>query len=150
VAQPILFSLGFFITFSALFLKSWRLIRIFNNKKLRNLFLRDRQLLIYQCGVLFAVVCLNLIWALQSPLEWLRLPLHVDGELDLVVDSAGLCFSRHGIYPALPLITGVMIVLILGNYLAYLGRRIPTEFNESRWVAVSFHHCTMMRDFEPP
>ena len=45
VSQPILFSLGFFVTFSALFLKSWRLIRIFNNKKLKNLFLHDRQLL---------------------------------------------------------------------------------------------------------
>jgi hypothetical protein len=51
VMQPVTFSMGYFLIFSALFLKSWRLIRIFNNKKLLNLYLKDRQLLLYQAAV---------------------------------------------------------------------------------------------------
>ena len=139
VAQPFLFSVGFFIVFSALFLKAYRLIRIFNNKKLKNLFLRDRQLLAYQAVVLLAVISLNLVWALYSPLHWHRFPSFIDRELGLVVSSSGLCFSPKGIYPAIPLVVGILIVLAIGNYLAYLGRRIPTEFNESKWTAVSLH-----------
>jgi len=137
VAQPVLFSLGFFLTFSALFLKSWRLIRIFNNKKLRNLFLRDKQLLAYQFIVILAVVILNLIWAIRDPLVWRRFTVFVDTEQDLVVASIGICYSRTGVYPALPLLIGLLLVLAIGNYLSYLGRRIPTEFNESKWTAVS-------------
>ena len=136
-SQPILFSLGFFITFSALFLKSWRLIRIFNNKKLKNLFLHDRQLLVYQLIVITVVVVLNLIWVLQTPLVWQRFPVTFDSSTGLVTSSIGICYSTVGIYPALPLMIGVLLVLIIGNYLAYLGRRIPTEFNESRWTAMA-------------
>lgn len=136
VAQPILFSFGFFITFSALFLKTWRLIRIFNNRKLVKLYLKDRLLMLYQVGVIVGVVALNLIWVLISPLQWLRSPVYLN-EDGLMVESIGLCYSPAGIYPALPLMAGVLAVLVLGNYLAYIGRRIPTEFNESKWTAVS-------------
>jgi hypothetical protein len=136
MAEPILFSLGFFICFSALFLKAWRLIRIFNNSKLKNLFLKDRQLFLYQLLIVVVVIVLNAIWAGIDPLVWQRQAVFLNAQ-GLVVESNGLCYSRSGIGPALPLVTAIMLVLLVGNYLAYLGRRIPTEFNESKWTAMT-------------
>lgn len=134
ITSHVLFSVGFFMAFSALFLKAWRLIRIFNNTKLRHLYVRDRQLILYQIAVLTFVVVLNLIWALTDHLIWVRMPTYFDSRTGYIVASSGLCYSRGGIASALPLIIGVVLMLFLGNYLAYLGRHIPTEFNESRYV----------------
>lgn len=136
VLDPILFSMGFFITFSAIFLKSWRLIRIFNNAKLKNLFLRDRQLMLYQVAVVVFAIVLNALWAGIDPMVWQRYSLYQNSN-GLVVGSAGICHSRSGIGPAIPLIIGIVLILVVGNYLAYLGRRIPTEFNESKWTAMA-------------
>ncbi|KAH9253170.1 hypothetical protein BASA81_008852 [Batrachochytrium salamandrivorans] len=136
VVDPILFSMGFFITFSAMFLKSWRLIRIFNNAKLKNLFLKDRQLMLYQVAVIVIGVALNAIWAGVDPMVWVRSARYINGD-GLVIGSAGICVSRGGLGPAVPLMVGIMFILIVGNYLAYLGRRIPTEFNESKWTAMA-------------
>ena len=91
----------------------------------------------YQLLVVFLVVALNLIWALQTPLVWQRFPITFDSSSGLVVSSIGICYSPVGIYPALPLMIGVFLVLALGNYLSYLGRRISTDFNESRWTAMA-------------
>ncbi|KAH9260970.1 hypothetical protein BASA81_000666 [Batrachochytrium salamandrivorans] len=136
VVDPILFSMGFFIAFSAMFLKSWRLIRIFNNSKLKNLFLRDRQLMLYQVTVVVIVIVLNALWAGIDPMFWQRSAKYTNDQ-GLVVGSMGVCASHGGIGPAMPLIVGILIILIVGNYLAYLGRRIPTEFNESKWTAMA-------------
>ncbi|KAH9253212.1 hypothetical protein BASA81_008894 [Batrachochytrium salamandrivorans] len=136
VTDPILFSMGFFIAFSAIFLKAWRLIRIFNNNKLKNLFLKDRQLMLYQAVVVIAAVVLNVLWAGIDPMFWQRSAKYTNDQ-GLVVGSMGVCASHGGIGPAMPLIVGIIVILFVGNYLAYLGRRIPTEFNESKWTAMT-------------
>jgi ABC-type phosphate transport system substrate-binding protein len=137
ITQPILFSIGFFMVFSALFLKSWRLIRLFNNKKLKNLYVTDSTLLGFQFGIMVIVVILNLLWVLIDPLVWLRVPIFIDSDTGLMMSSKGLCFCKKGLVSALPLFLGFLLVLVVGNYLAYLGRRIPTEFNESKWTAMA-------------
>ncbi|KAH9260969.1 hypothetical protein BASA81_000665 [Batrachochytrium salamandrivorans] len=136
VADPIFFSVGFFITFSAIFLKAWRLIKIFNNNKLKNLFLRDRQLMLYQAAVVVVVIVLNALWAGIDPMVWERVSWYENSE-GLVVGSAGICVSRGGVASAAPLLVGIILILVVGNYLAYLGRFIPTEFNESKWTGMA-------------
>ena len=42
-----------------------------------------------------------------------------------------------GLLALLLLIVGIVLVLFVGNYLAYVGRAIPTEFNESKWTATA-------------
>jgi ABC-type phosphate transport system substrate-binding protein len=135
-SEPILFTVGFFIMYSALFLKAWRLIRIFNNTKLRHLYVKDAQLFAYQAAVVTFVVALNLTWVLTDPLHWKRSAKISSERLGLVINSVGLC-ECHTAASAIPLLIGVLGVLILGNYLAYLGRHIPTEFNESKWTAMA-------------
>jgi ABC-type phosphate transport system substrate-binding protein len=136
-SEPILFTVGFFIMYSALFLKAWRLIRIFNNTKLRHLYVRDAQLFAYQAAVVVFVVGLNLTWVLTDPLHWKRnVKLISERFQGLVIESAGLCQCNTAA-SAVPLLLGVLGVLIFGNYLAYLGRHIPTEFNESKWTAMA-------------
>ena len=99
---PVLFSIGFFMLFSALFLKAWRLIKIFNNTKLRHLYVKDKQLLAYQFCVMFTIVSLNLIWLLTDPLVWRRNISGINEKLNLVTESYGLCFSPGGVASATP------------------------------------------------
>ena len=143
--QPVLFSVGFFIMFSAIFLKAYRLIRIFENAKLRKLFVTDSQLLVYEACVLVIIVVLNLLWGLVDPLVWVRSPTNIDPITGLVTASAGVCFSRGGVVSALPLFVGILLFLVLGNYVAYRGRTIPTEFNESKWTAMVSSFSTASR-----
>lgn len=137
IAAPALFSIGFFMAFSALFLKAWRLIRIFNNTKLRHLYVKDAQLFAYQTLVMVLVIALNLAWIYSGHLIWVRSMNELNEKLGLVSRSSGLCVSPTGISAAIPLMLGIVLMLIVGNYLAYLGRHIPTEFNESRWTAMA-------------
>jgi hypothetical protein len=67
---------------------------------------------------------------------WKRQATYLDST-GLVIGSMSICVSRTGIAPALPLLVGILGILVLGNYLAYVGRRIPTEFNESKWTAMT-------------
>ncbi|KAH9258020.1 hypothetical protein BASA81_003583 [Batrachochytrium salamandrivorans] len=134
--DPILFSFGFFIAFSALFLKAWRLIRIFNNRRLRNLYVKDRELLAYQVLVLVLVAALNAIWLGLEPMVWRRTPAFYNAN-KLVVNSNGMCITTGSSLTMLPMVLALVGFLVVGNFLSYLGRRIPTEFNESKWTAMT-------------
>ena len=87
--------------------------------------------------VLGAVVVLNLIWLLTTPFVWLRSPTALDQRNGLVLASQGTCYSPAGIAPAMPLFAFIVVSLLVGTYLAYCGRRIPTEYNESQWTAMA-------------
>jgi len=125
--QPWLFSIGFALMYSALFLKAWRLVRLFNNYKLRHLFIKDLQLFKYQIAVLGVIMLLNLIWLFTTPLIWLRSPTAVDQRNGLVIASQGMCYSPGGVAPAMPLFSCILFALLVGSYVAYRGRSIPTE-----------------------
>ena len=135
--QPFIFSLGFGIMYSALLLKSWRLAKLFNNRKLRRLFISDARLLAYQAVVVTVVVSLNLIWVLADPLTWDRFPLAYDAHSGLVIESRGLCESPNAATSMIPLVSMIFLSLIYGVYLIYISRDVPTQFSESKWIGMS-------------
>ena len=133
-AQPFLFSLGFGVMYSALLLKSWRLAKLFNNRKLRRLFISDARLLAYQAVVVTVVVSLNLIWVLADPLTWDRFPLAYDAHSGLVIESHGLCAFPNAATSMIPLVS---MIFLYGVYLIYISRDVPTQFSESKWIGMS-------------
>ncbi|XP_045170037.2 gamma-aminobutyric acid type B receptor subunit 2-like [Mercenaria mercenaria] len=68
-ARVLSFSLGFTITFGALFSKTWRVYRIFTNRKLLKLSIKDRQLYAIIIGLVVVVLVVVIIWELVGPHE---------------------------------------------------------------------------------
>ena len=139
--QPVLFSLGFALLYSSIWLKTWRLNKIFNNIKLRKMRMENRKLQLYQLLYLIIVVVLNVAWFIFAPLKWVRVTALNDTDGN-PLESYGYCTedpNNIGGLATFLIIFGVLIVLSLlyGLYLLYTIWFIPNEFNESKWIGFS-------------
>ena len=135
-------ALGFTTVFSALFAKTWRILRLYTNAR------RFRRVSIRAYDVLWPIVillALNAIvltlWTVLSPLTWERYPLETNiyGE---VTSSTGACLHPQTAstldWTFLGLLLGLnCFVLILSNYVSYLARHLPSSFNESKYIFMS-------------
>jgi len=88
-----LYSLGFMITFSPLFLKLWRAKKIFKNATLRKVHIPNSKLLLLCAGVISIDAIIILVWQFTDPLKYYRVTLKVD-KFDHVVESGGYCIFR--------------------------------------------------------
>ena len=137
MAIPFLISIGGTVTHAALLLKTWRIVVIFNNPRLRQLFITDRKLLIMEVGALIIVLGVNVAWIAVDPLHWERAPLSYYDGTAVASRSVGGCTSRcsEEVMLAIGLLLGLSV--LYGNVLAYRSRKTPSEFNESKWIALS-------------
>jgi len=132
-----LMSIGFTITFSALFSKTWRINKLV--RKARGF--KRVQLSAADVTVPFLVLFgLNLLiltlWTVMAPLEWKRESITKD-EFDRTVESLGNCYSPnwlpYGV--SLFLVNGLALLLAISE--AYKARNINTEFSESRYIGMA-------------
>lgn len=136
-AMPFLYSVGFSISFSALFVKTWRMVKLFNNRRFKRLKITDWMLLKYQVLIIGVIVLYNIGWLVIDPLYWKRMPVAVSDSGE-VAESSGICVMNGDIYLALGPLMGIMILMLtVGNYYSYKGRFIPSEYAESKWVGFS-------------
>lgn len=137
VAKPWVGNLSFVITFAALYAKTWRLVRIFSNKKLRVLEISNFQLFKF-VGVAFGIVAIYLIvWSA------------VDTPTPSTVTSASgqliyrTCYSKYLFWQ--PVALGVLgLAFFTGIYLIIKVRKVPSTFNESRWISFSMYNTLVM------
>jgi len=134
-AAPFLYSFGFIILYSSLWLKTWRLGKIFDNPKLKRIFITNRKMQTYQAVILIIILALNVVWIAVDPLKWERVVVRTDARGN-VLESYGRCNSVEGKALALlaPLAAILVLSLMYGIYLIYQSRRIPSEFGESRFI----------------
>ena len=137
-AAPILYSLGFVMVYSALWVKTWRLVMIFNNARLRKIKITDFQLMRYQLYMIAVCVILNVVWLFTDRLHWERVPVAREPTTGDVIVSSGLCTVSGDPFVAVaPLLTAVLVLLVGGNILVYRARHIPSEYSESKWIAIA-------------
>lgn len=138
MAAPWLLTLGFSTAFSALFTKTWRINRLFQHAvELNRVNVRAKDVLWPFILMTLTNVSLLTAWTLHDPLEWRR----TQSETDL--DQFGRSQRSYGSCKGS--INGVWIVLVgfnfcmvlFANYQSYLGRHIPSDFNETFYVALS-------------
>eukprot|EP01136_Pigoraptor_vietnamica_P042938 Opistho-1_new@17705 len=123
---------GFAITFGALFAKNYRIMAIFNNKKMRQRLraTSDTFLLSLVSGAVAIVIIYLIIWmAVDTPKP-----------KAILDDSTGVlrysCESKSNLWPlALYVVEGVS--LVWGAVLAYRTRKVPSKFNESKFIGFS-------------
>ena len=90
--------------FSACWLKTWRLVKLFHNKKMKRLRIYTKDLIKYQGSVMLLVIILNFIWMFTDPFHWERETLRTNDFGD-VIESVGYCTCNNFGASAGPLAT---------------------------------------------
>lgn len=127
--------IGFTITFSALFAKTWRVNRIFHTQKQFNP--SDMQVFGPSFLFLAANVAVLSIWTVIDPLTYVRKDHPGTDGWNRIVSTYGSCQSDNVIPYIVPLALLNVGLLMLGNYWAYETRMITSEFSESRYIGIA-------------
>lgn len=131
IAASILGHFAFYFVFSALFMKTYRIMIIFNAAdKLATVSILDSQLLMYMSIGFLAFGGLITGWMIMDP------PLYIHiSTVDSIMYFGCSCKQYLGWNISIVVIEFFM--LLCGIYLAYKTRKIPDLFNESLWISNS-------------
>mmetsp|Transcript_40293 Transcript_40293/g.85831 ORF Transcript_40293/g.85831 Transcript_40293/m.85831 type:complete len:341 (-) Transcript_40293:437-1459(-) len=135
VAVPWLFSMGFSITFSALFAKIWRIHKVVTNaERMRRVVVPEREAMVPIVVVFTLNFVLLLCWTLIDPPKWQR-----EFIKDDPTNSYGFCKSEGKAWIAF--LTMLVLLnfsaLVLACVQAYRARKMDAEYSESRWLGIA-------------
>jgi len=142
MAYEWLFSIGFVTSFSAIYCKARRLNRLMKSaKQCRRVIVKPKDVLV----PFFILMALNLVvlitWSTIDPLVSTRI--HTGNSVDefgRLTESIATCASQSKTleytFQAFWYLN-FFCAVIVANYETYQGRNHPTEFNDSKYVAIS-------------
>jgi len=135
---PWMFCIGLLAQLGALMIKTWRLVKIFDNPLMRvHRNLHDSNLALRGLPVMFVLCVFLAVWTAVDRPFWDRVPLVVSTDI-IVQSSVGLCTVKQNpwiwIGPLLMFIVGLMLA---GLALCYKARALPSEFQESGWITLA-------------
>jgi len=150
MAIPWLVTVGFSLTFSALYAKTLRVNMILKRKDLRRVKV-DASQVMRSAAIL---VCLNVVimtlWNAIAPLKYYRTPTGGEDEFGRTTSSAGMCLlspdpndlDSGSAWWVGKLFFGIIIavnglMLVAAMYQVHRARNINTEFSESKYVKLS-------------
>jgi hypothetical protein len=138
-----LFSVGFSVTFAALYAKTWRINSVIANaKKFRRVTIRPRDALPPFAIVLVLNMTILVTWTIVAPLQWERV-IEAEDEFGQPTESRGTCFvsvnnGDSTVTTFLCLLGAVNVTaLLFSNYQSYSARALPSEFNETLYLAMT-------------
>ncbi|KJE94435.1 hypothetical protein CAOG_05078 [Capsaspora owczarzaki ATCC 30864] len=140
-AMPWVRHLGFCFVFGALFLKTYRIDRIFNNDAIKRIRMKDTVLFHYMFRIVLMFALYLAIWTgISRPISEVRVDITSDQTNQGVFVTQQLvprCSSNW--FDSAILIVELMF-LIWGLYLAIKVRHTPTAFNESKYIVVAVYN----------
>jgi gamma-aminobutyric acid type B receptor len=138
-----LFSLGFSTTFAALFSKTWRINMVLANaKKFRRVTIRARDVLLPFTILTVLNMIILITWTIVAPLRWEREVVEED-MFGQPIASRGTCLlsvssSKSAETTFMCLLCAVNVTaLLFSNYQSYRARKLPSEFNETLYLAMT-------------
>eukprot|EP00986_Skeletonema_menzelii_P005398 scaffold1953_cov146-Skeletonema_menzelii.AAC.2 len=137
MALPWLFSMGFAVTFSALFAKILRIKLVFQasrNFVRKQVGVKDVALIMVAVIALQAIVLIA--WNVADPLVWRREVLMEDNN-GYPTKSIGTCSSNNGLAFLIPLIVIDALMLFYALYLCFVTRKVSAEYQEGTWITAS-------------
>ena len=133
---PVLYSLGFILTFAPLFTKLRRIHIIFINDSLRAIKVTWSSMMAVILSLLLIDGVILFLWAKNDPVRYKRVDLISD--MYGVRESVGRCMTENNPFVFMgPIIALHVVVLLIGSHLAYLTRNIGTAFSESKYISIS-------------
>lgn len=140
MAFPWLFSLGFVISFSALFSKTRRINKIFHSKSYTRVKILPQDVLLPFLCLFLTNVSILVAWTVVSPLTYQRKESGRYDQYGRSLESYSHCYPANPsandiVFMALSLAVNIS-VLVYANIEAYQARSIATEFQESQYIAI--------------
>jgi hypothetical protein len=143
MANPWFLSLGLTTIFAALFAKTWRIHRLYRNAKVfRRVTIRARDVLWPLVTLLSINVVILTVWTSLDPLTWNQFTVLSDS-FGRAVNVRYSCFEFDNGGADVSLTCLVLMVAVnlsasfLLNIESYRARNLPSEFNESKYIAIS-------------
>jgi hypothetical protein len=136
----LLFS-GYAIAFAALFSKSWRINRLIKyGKQCRRVTISTTDAMFPLAILMVCNVSLLTVWTVMSPVAWNMIEVANYDEFGRSVESYGRCDGDGSvtttiIISLMALVNG--LGLLFTNYQGLKTRSLPTEFNESFFLAIA-------------
>jgi hypothetical protein len=137
MSQIWLMSIGFTITFSALFSKTWRINKLVRKARgFKRVQLSAADVIIPFLILFGTNVLILTVWTIMAPLEWVRTISHTDA-FGRPAESLGRCMNPKYFPYAITLflVNGVALLLAIAE--AYKARHINTEFSESKYIGMA-------------
>jgi hypothetical protein len=139
-----LFSVGFSMTFAALFSKTWRINSVYANaKKCRRVTIRVKDALLPFATFTVLNIVILVTWTIVAPLKWERI-IEAEDMFGQPLESRGTCFSSVYYRDStaettfLCLLGAVNVMALLcSNYQSYRARALPSEYNETLYLAMT-------------
>ncbi len=139
MAYPWLVAIGFALTFGALFAKIWRINKLMAGASaFRRTRVSVRDVAGFVIGLLAVEILIMLTWQLVDPLQWKR-EVVTQGINGYPVKSVGSCTTVDGNVNYFVIVLAVVNLscLLFALYLCYHVRKIPSDYQESRWITAS-------------
>ncbi|EDV21504.1 uncharacterized protein TRIADDRAFT_30374 [Trichoplax adhaerens] len=144
--------IGFTIAFGSLFVKTWRVYRIFNNKTGRKIIIRDGSLIRAVMQLVLIDVAILLIWLLVDPYKLKQQTSFVYEPITIAGTSYRgkeiiqyTCTSTHSILWLAVIYSYKGLLMLFGAYLAFATRRVAIEaLNDSQYIAVCIYQVTIL------
>mmetsp|Transcript_12756 Transcript_12756/g.23917 ORF Transcript_12756/g.23917 Transcript_12756/m.23917 type:complete len:922 (-) Transcript_12756:710-3475(-) len=134
---PWLLSIGFVVTFAALFSKLWRINKLVKaSRGFRRVTVTVFDVLVPFVILLSMNTIILIVWQSISPLRWEREVLTTN-QYDQVIASEGSCNSKNSTVYISSLLFVNGIAIILACHQAYIGRNVRTEMNESKHIGMA-------------
>ena len=136
---PCLYSLGFIVSYAALFTKIERVQTIFSNDGLRAIKVSFRSMLLQMLWLVAVDGAILAAWTSIDPLTYERQTISEDSYGN-ILSSVGVCTTAGNPFRFLgPMIGLHFIVLFRGSILAYKTRNIGTAFSESKYISIAMY-----------
>ncbi|CAB9523565.1 acid type B receptor subunit 2 [Seminavis robusta] len=134
---PWAYSVGFSLTFGALFARVRRIYQLLNSAlRMKRVEVSTKDTLMTVALVLLIDVAVLTVWTIVSPLEWQRNVTNVS-VLGEPLSSKGYCVSEYWEVFAGLIACFHCIVMAVACYMCYLARRIPERISNGKMVAIS-------------
>jgi len=141
-AQVWVYALGFTLTFGALLTKLWRVMRIVNNTSVSLVRFSERKLWSIALSPMAVQLAILIAWVAVAPLEWKVFNDNAQADKidEGIIEQHGECVidpdNETAGYVFLFLSIGMqLLLLVVGNVLCFLSRRIPVQYAETKYIA---------------
>ena len=139
LARYFLYNLLFTLAFGSLFAKTWRVWKVFANKQLKKVRVKNRDTLKVLGFLLFVEVGLLLLGHFMAPYEAITVP--VEFAPGRFYDTM-VCESKTSEYHLLSLAFHVTLVAA-GCYLSWATRGVNAAFAESRYIMMAIYQVAV-------
>jgi hypothetical protein len=139
ILRPFVFNVMFDLMFGSLFMKTFRVYKIFGNKSLSKVKVSSFDIVKTYGAVLSIDLALLIIWAVTEGMKEVSVDNTVQGYWIYETQEC----NKAELWEFATTFFKVLMVLA-GVYLSYITRNVPDKFAESKWIALSIYQVFIL------